>query len=297
MTYSTLSSSLEVRPTSYGGRGVFARSDLLAGHVLLDVPSPIAHVVYRIFRREACAECFNYNAGETWRLPACSGGVFFCAEECQTKWETRMGDSGMRAWSDVEQWMKKAGARTSKHEKETRSEEETPVTQEDVEHAWMEAQKAADALDGLAGPKARNRVIQSMQGHPAHPDVIALLLSGIITFFNGLEGLEELRMLAPTSTPYKSGVMLQEHINSYLALRHLLPPEMKSVVTVDAVQQIAIRDAHNSFGMWSQPEDEGAEMLGFGGYMNTPTLIDTDQLPKGYGPQPRSSIIHVIRPS
>jgi hypothetical protein len=266
---SSLSPDLEIRPTHYGGRGVFTQRSLSNGTVLLEVPEPIAHIVYRLFRREACAECFKYDSGRNWRISSCAGAAWFCAEDCRNVWEKRNGEVGMKVWMDVQEWMKKALGRNPPREKEDangngKKDEGKPVRLEEIERCWKEAQKVSDDLDDPEGSKAQKRAVKLIQALPAYPDEIGLFLSGVVTFYNDPYKLDTMIALAANHTPYRNMEMLQQHIGAFLVLRLLAPKELQPYVTVRNMREIAIRDAHNSFGMWSQPEDDSSEMLGFG---------------------------------
>ena len=77
----------ELHETVEAGRGVFARRKLTAGtHILTTSPdlSPIAHVILRDYRKEACAWCFAYNRGREWKLRRY--GIAYCSEECYAHW-------------------------------------------------------------------------------------------------------------------------------------------------------------------------------------------------------------------
>lgn len=58
-----------VRPTPYGGRGVYAQTHIKAGACVQHCPIPFAYVIARKFRKEVCAWCFKYafeHGRNTW---------------------------------------------------------------------------------------------------------------------------------------------------------------------------------------------------------------------------------------
>ncbi|TFK50366.1 SET domain-containing protein [Heliocybe sulcata] len=96
-----MGSVYEIKPTSYGGRGAFATSSIPAGTVVHTSPSPFAHVVYRVFRKEVCAWCWRYawddGGKRNWSVKVncggkgkerdrARGGLWFCGEECKEEW-------------------------------------------------------------------------------------------------------------------------------------------------------------------------------------------------------------------
>jgi hypothetical protein len=256
MSAFSLSPDLDVRPTAYGGRGVFATRALPAGTPLLAVPAPLAHVVYRAFRKEACAECFGYDAGRHWPLAACAGAAVFCAPPCRAAWEARAGAVGVEAWTSAGAWLQKTALSPDEDD-----EDGAPPGEDEIARVWRAAQAGADALDGQLGAKAQNKAVRALR---AHPDTLGLLLNGFITLHTQPGALAELAALVPTAKPYPTPGALRAHAESFLALRRLVPAAMRAVVTPANAREIACRDACNSFGVWSQPEDDTAEMLGFG---------------------------------
>ncbi len=122
-----------VRPTPYGGRGVYAQAYIKAGTCIQQCPAPYAYVIARKFRKEVCAWCFKYafeHGKNTWgwkydamacdatahfqdegtekqgfRRPDHKGkvtgpkyaGVSFCSSECRSNWCFEMDSGGLYA--------------------------------------------------------------------------------------------------------------------------------------------------------------------------------------------------------
>ena len=120
-----------VRPTPYGGRGVYAQAYIKAGTCIQQCPAPHAYVIARKFRKEVCAWCFKYafEHGKNtwgWKYDAMAGdaaahfqdkgsekqgirrpdhkakgpkyaGVSFCSAECRSDWCFEMDSGGLYA--------------------------------------------------------------------------------------------------------------------------------------------------------------------------------------------------------
>ncbi|PPQ81308.1 hypothetical protein CVT26_015195 [Gymnopilus dilepis] len=80
----------DVLPTSYGGRGAYAREAIPEGSPILRCTAPYAAVIFWKFRREVCATCYAYafESGKSkWSVKLAGdkgqGGVWFCSKECR----------------------------------------------------------------------------------------------------------------------------------------------------------------------------------------------------------------------
>ncbi|KIO11437.1 hypothetical protein M404DRAFT_13470 [Pisolithus tinctorius Marx 270] len=93
---------VELRTTQYGGRSLFAARDIPAGTRVHSSPGPFAHVIYKDYRREVCAQCFAYAASDSvpvkavqsrvWSIKCNPEGLqasaaWFCSEDCKKTWE------------------------------------------------------------------------------------------------------------------------------------------------------------------------------------------------------------------
>jgi hypothetical protein len=247
---------IEIRATNYGGRGVFARTPIAAGTLLHTADTPSAHVLFRVFRHEACPECFAYNAGRRWRVPGASGVLRLCSKPCRDGWEARVGEVGLEAWAAVEGWLAK---RAAPEPDEMRGE---PPSEADIDAAWAEAERAAAALRGEG--KARRKAEQDARAQLPYPDALFFLLTGFLTAYADPELFAATTQLVPTARPYDNEDTLRAHVAAYVVLLALAPTALRPHITAASCRALVSRDAHNSFGIWSQPEDDGAEFLGFG---------------------------------
>jgi hypothetical protein len=255
---------LEIRDTAYGGRGVFVRTTLPAGQTLaISLVEPLAHVVYREYRKETCAECFAYDSGRKYRFSAASGAAFFCNEPCHDAWVARAGDVGCRAWTAIEAHVQRAPRALETSDDDDDGAPEKRV----IQRAWEEAQRAAGTLDGSQRPKAQARSRATILAAPVDPDALGFLLCGVISLHSISRTLADLRALAAAESSYKHMRQLRAHTSAFLVLRALVPEELKPVVTIENLRALASRDACNSFGLWDDGtggQGAAAEMLGFG---------------------------------
>ncbi|KAF9474644.1 hypothetical protein BDN70DRAFT_884572 [Pholiota conissans] len=82
----------DILPTSYGGRGAYARQTIPEGTLVLSCAAPYVHVIFWKFRREVCAWCFEYafeSGKNKWSVRLAEGahgegsGAWFCSQECR----------------------------------------------------------------------------------------------------------------------------------------------------------------------------------------------------------------------
>lgn len=105
----------EIRPTVYGGRGVFSRRFIPKGAPILSCAGPYASVVLQKFKKEVCAWCFSYafESGKgKWivkpvypdepvqgKIRLFEAGLWFCSVSCRDKWvekyEVGKGEGGL----------------------------------------------------------------------------------------------------------------------------------------------------------------------------------------------------------
>ena len=99
------------------------------------------------------------------------------------------------------------------------------------------------------------------------PDILSFLLSGILFHQSHPSSWhEELAPLAMDFQPYKSGLDLLVHCNSYLQLCSLnLPPSILLSCTPSICRSLAEAGSHNAFGLRSGSED-GEEYVGYAIY-------------------------------
>lgn len=251
-----------IRRTESAGRGVFATQDIPRSTTIYTTKNTPASVIYRVFRKEACAWCFAYDSGRTWKMTLELGSAgamkYFCSEPCRAAWDDEYDAVGKEAWNAVETWLRKAG-------KEPEEVMGVHPSEEDIDVAWREAAaigvRIVEARRSEAPTKAHVRLMNQYLASAPSPDAIGLLLSGILSH---PEALQSTLQLEPAPRPYRSAAHLQNHVLTYGILLCLLPLPLLPRVTVSNIRAIASVDVRNSFGIWSFPGDSTSEMLGYG---------------------------------
>lgn len=127
--------SLRQSPAS--GWGVYATQDLARGTRLFESANLAVSVVYRTFRKEACAWCFCYDDGRHWRVHVgrntSTGGdqklgvVVFCSDECKDSWMGFVGDIGLAAYGAVEDFVCRRSRKSNWSSSETDSPHDSEV--------------------------------------------------------------------------------------------------------------------------------------------------------------------------
>lgn len=245
--------------TSYGGRGAFASRSIPTTTTILTAPTPAAYVVFRKYRNECCAQCFKYDNGRKWKMNACSNAVYFCSEDCKAVWLEHEGNIGVRAWTAVEDWLKRAKSSPEEADGE-------PPDEEAIDRAWKDAENA------VRQHAQRRHKVDGAGLSPASVPAADLhfFLSGVLTAHRNPSLFARAMQLARVSRPYRSPDALKGHTSAFVVLSTLsaMPPELKVSGALSAAhfRALAAADVHNSFGMWSEHGGDGGEMLGYGMY-------------------------------
>ncbi|KAK8166304.1 hypothetical protein IWX90DRAFT_486229 [Phyllosticta citrichinensis] len=253
----------EVRETPWAGRGVFATQDIAPGTHLWTAEAPSADVILREYRRELCGWCFAYDRGREWKLRDNGVGYAFCGGECHDLWCRHQGEDGMAAWREVEKLCK------GRPREQEMVDADAPVpTVEEIDAAWEVASRTAalilTARKSKTANKPSKRALASILKSPATPDTLSFLLSGILLRAHRPSSYAALNALASNPTPYKSTIDLTQHVTSYLQLVATVPEALVAATTPSTCRTLAARDSHNSFGLRSLDDPDGAEFFGFG---------------------------------
>ncbi|KAL0256272.1 Histone-lysine N-methyltransferase set-6 [Diplodia seriata] len=258
-----VSSLFAVQETPSAGRAVFATSDIVKGTPLWIADTPSANVILREYRRELCAYCFTYNRGREWKIRDNSVGFAFCSVSCQQQWMDALGEEGVQAWKAVEKLNKGCS-----REREMVDAISAIPTEDDIKAAWSAASAAtllilaARTSNPPPNKPARRALATTIQAL-AVPDVLSMLLSGILARSRDPHTWTSVLALWPNNRPYKSANDLKEHVGSLLQLVAVLPPSLLPFATPETCYMLATRDSMNSFGIRSL-DDEGAEFFGYG---------------------------------
>ncbi|KAK7528242.1 uncharacterized protein IWZ02DRAFT_368949 [Phyllosticta citriasiana] len=254
----------EVRETPLAGRGVFATQDIAAGTHLWTAEAPSADVILREYRRELCGWCFAYDRGREWKLRDNSVGFAFCGGACHELWCRQQGEEGVAAWREVEKLCK------GRPREQEMADADAPIpTVADIDAAWDVAARTASLIltarsSTKTASKPSKRALASILKTPATPDTLSFLLSGILLRAHRPSSYAAVNALASNPTPYKSLLDLNQHTTSYLQLVASVPEALLAAATPSTCRTLAARDSHNSFGLRSLDDPDGAEFFGFG---------------------------------
>ncbi|KAG1737541.1 SET domain-containing protein [Suillus paluster] len=283
---------IDLRTTPYGGRSIFAIQPIAQGIHILACETPFAHVIYKDYRREVCAQCFAYaasasrNIGDprTWSIRSCraaSESVWFCTDECKIAWESGMIGPLI---ADTNALLAKAQIATRKKVKGRRLCHDSPdpilpngptatlqITQDHIDEAWTHAEDLASS------PARLSSYCSAMDLEDMELETSRSVASAIVqryVFDCRLADLAFSSKIA-TSDPWTEVLRLQNselsnvrlrpyilvaHLRVYAFLCHSLPQHLRPYVPT--IRNLLARDTGNAFGIWDG--DSRDEMLGWG---------------------------------
>jgi len=247
------------------GRGVTATRVIPKDITVLHSEPPAAHVIFREYRKEVCAQCFHYDRGRALLIRHQPTGKVFCTAECQQVWLETEGGLGLKAWQTVHRLAlsksKTAGSRTISSSVEGRPDAEQ------VAATWAKYEAKHHTNEDLAGrddKKKQKRTSKSAETFDA--DILGYLLSGILFESRHPEKWrDEVLNLAMDQTPHPDSLDLETHCRSFEQLSSILPSPLKAHCTSQLCEQLASATSHNSFGLRSGSED-GEEYMGYALY-------------------------------
>jgi SET and MYND domain-containing protein len=145
--------------------------------------------------------------------------------------------------------------------------------EQDVLARWEEAEKIASlhrrvrSVDAaVKADKGHRRAMQNVCSQPVDPDILAYLLSGMISHRQDPERWDaEVETLAMDPEPYKDNADLEAHCNAFLQLASIVPCDQLQSCTAQVCQTISNASSHNSFGIRAGGED-GEEYMGYSLY-------------------------------
>ncbi|BFZ64552.1 hypothetical protein YB2330_005699 [Saitoella coloradoensis] len=273
---------IEIRPTTYGGRGYFALSSIPANTLIHVSPSPYTLSIIRDFKKECCARCFHCNVGRNLKWRAERGnvaGFWFCGERCKREWAEEEDVGGLigEAMECLERGFKRQKRaeppQTPEEELENPELGASTLDEEMLERVWKDAANASS-------PKPNQIPDGEVDQEEAR-----LITYALVRLHNSLSpsplspGSEssptwhEFLHLQPNALPHfrSQPYMLPSHLHTFHFLRAVLPKRLKSVLTVENFRAVTARDPGNSFGIWEQGEEGGtgdgeSEMLGWAMY-------------------------------
>ncbi|KAH7882983.1 SET domain-containing protein [Phlebopus sp. FC_14] len=287
------SDHLEIRNTAYGGRSLFAKCDISPGTLIHSSPAPFAHVIYKDYRREVCAECFAYsasdlvsasaNASRTWSEKWSRDGAaaaWFCSEACKQVWEQEDASSLLM---EIDAILTKGQTASRKKAKPAKEDtklkilltsfrfEEGRTTQEAVDQAWGSAQTLVASkaqlssfcstldLEDMELEIARSLACAIVQRyvcdgrHLREPSFQSIPRRPL---WSELLDLQTNEVFNVQMRPY----ILSAHLRIYAFLCNVLPNYLRPYVST--VRDVLARDTGNAFGIWDGGKRD--EMLGWG---------------------------------
>ncbi|KAF7303843.1 Protein lysine methyltransferase [Mycena indigotica] len=250
-------------PTSYGGRGVFASQSIPKDTLVHTCPAPYASVIYREFRKEVCAQCFDYSFDarrNAWNIRL--DGFYFCSDGCLDDWKR---ENPRELIADVVSAIDRLTKSMVKGKsKSNLSDFATPSP-------------GPEALDTIWG-KAEQYPIR---GHPVvFLDELELeharfVLSGLIRRHadessNSWSDMLELQDNELHYIRQRPGA-LSSQIRVYIFIRLVvreIPVLSQYVETSDSVRAILSRDPGNVFGIYETNQTGDSEMFGWCMYVS-----------------------------
>lgn len=262
------SSYFDVLNIANAGRGAITNQHVPAGTVILDSDPPAAHVIFRQYRKEVCAQCFRYDRGRTLPIRCGSLGKVFCTEICQDLWQRGQGELGVAAWQAL-QTFTQAKAKGVANDGSILPEGGKPSA-ETIGRHWDEVAELIELWPQPAS-RASTQVIKprpnALQAHmnQVNPDILGLFLSGTLLTHQQPKAWQEVHTLAMDDEPYRSLEDLKAHCRSFAQLCAVVPVELLPSCSATLCRAIAEAGSHNAFGIRSGSED-GEEYMGWAIY-------------------------------
>ncbi|KIY72319.1 SET domain-containing protein [Cylindrobasidium torrendii FP15055 ss-10] len=253
---------VEVRPTPYGGRGVFAASPIPKNTVFFSCPGPYAFVIDRAFRKEVCSQCFAYafDAGRrTWNIKHDAAGACFCSDECKTAWMATDRIAGEKVFKVMETLFK--GKRLGR---EGFLPPPAEISLESINEAWRH-------------PPALHKFAPMSE---LEHDSARFIASGVIQRANNPDSWPDLLQLQDNELLFTQ--LHPEMLESHLYIGVFVAEALRIagiVVDFDVLATarcLLARDYGNVFGLYEEKDD--TEMFGFAIY-TTASLFNHDCTP------------------
>lgn len=242
------------------GRGVVTSRSISKDTIVLRSERPAAHVIFREYRKEVCAQCFFYDRGRTLSVRHNATGKVFCTPCCEGEWLNEQGELGLASWESLHNFVQSKSKAINNRSVPLL--EDKPDSHS-VEAAWA---KASDVWErsqvlGMNAKTSHRRRTQSVD-----PDILSYLLSGVLFCYRHPDKWhKDILDLAMDQRPYRDRLDLEAHCNGFLQLAALLPHPLLPNFTSQLCQNLTGTTSHNSFGIRSGSED-GEEYMGYALY-------------------------------
>jgi SET and MYND domain-containing protein len=277
---------IDLQTTPHGGRSLFAIQPIARGTNIFACEVPFAHVIYKDYRREVCAQCFAYAAStsrsigdpRTWStrssMRATAETVWFCTDECKVTWES--GVIGPLI-ADVNALLGKAKIATRSQSAKDgydpilQNIPTAQITQDHIDKAWAGIEELVSSrtrlssycstmnLEDMELEISRSVASAIVQRYVFDHRLANLTTSSVISspdLWAEVLDLQSSELSNVSLRPY----ILTAHLRVYAFLCHSLPTHLRLYVLT--ARNILARDTGNAFGIWDG--DSRDEMLGWG---------------------------------
>ena len=299
----------ELRFTTHGGRSLFAIRDIEPGTRIHSTGGPFAHVIYKDYRKEVCAQCFAYSASDdapptvgacrTWSIKWSRPGAttaWFCSEVCRDSWER---DETAALLKGVDALLTKGQTATRKRFKSPEEEVkvkaislscersgDSTITQEAVNGTWERVEALVTCRAYLALcystlhlEDTELEIARSLAGAIVHrycddhfpsSDSTSKTRQNRSENWGQFVNLQTSELCNIRTRPY----ILDAYLRIYVFLLGALPKHLQKYTYT--IREVLARGTGNAFGIWDG--DRRDEMMGWGiwisaSYFNHSALI------------------------
>jgi len=252
--------------------------------VILTAEAPLAHVVFRKYKKEVCAWCFNYDRGKVW--PKSYGHAhpsspkqevkiaWFCSDPCVGAWQDYHDDLTCRTLVALEVFSRDSvfslGMKDHAPSPEEPKLSKGILDDSQVNEEWNATERVVEELRLVHQDKLRRRIIRDqtlllkVDSH-LDLDVVSYFVRGVIARYKSSTTWEGIYTLGPSTIAYFTGPnghwVLKSHCLAYRLLQLILPKELLPFCDQASLRALVERDCTNAFGFSS---DSGDEYLGYG---------------------------------
>ena len=262
----------KVKDIPGAGRGVVATKSIPKDTLILQSGPPAAHVIFRIYRKEVCSQCFHYALGSKLPVQHQASGKFFCTQECRTQWLNEQGELGLKAWGNLRGFLE--GKRKAILKAERLLSFGDRPDEDAIRLAWAAVDAIAERQSRrfatsttTMGPSDRVQALTHATTQAVDPNILEFLLSALLSKTRGPEHWRNnILDLAPDERAYNDASDLEAHCNSYLQLDALLPPQLSPTFNTSFCQALITATNHNAFGIRAGGGEDREEYMGYALY-------------------------------
>lgn len=260
-------SNMRIAATEFGGRGYFSSRPIPKDTEILRCNGPYTGVIFKPFKKEVCAYCFDDDNGRTQKIKLESptvatkksqpayGGVYFCTTECRDSWLKTIDFDGLiaDALNAIE---------TSCSAKKTSGNIEMNYAtgNADVDATWKEVEQQQCS-------KKSNNTHQLESEEYDTARMISIVLVKKYRALHKAIMVDEWNMFSELQSNEaellkKYPAMLQSYIKVYEFLHATMPKVLRPYLSTDLVRHCVGKEAGNAFGLWQLPLHLESECMG-----------------------------------